>query len=134
MNSRKYVFAQTGIVLAGELILSAAMVAVFAVLNYYDTSVLLGGLAGSVIATLNFFLMAMSVELAADKAEQQDVRGGQALISLSYGFRLIALFVILVVCAKTEIFHLLALVIPLAFTRPVLTVAEFFKKKGERDS
>ena len=92
------------------------------------------GLAGSVIATLNFFLMAMSVELAADKAEQQDVRGGQALISLSYGFRLIALFVILVVCAKTEIFHLLALVIPLAFTRPVLTVAEFFKKKGEHDA
>lgn len=130
MKIRKNVIDQTLTVLAGELALSAVMTAVFAVLGYYDTSVLLGAATGSVIATLNFFFMALGVELAADKAENQDVKGGQALVSLSYGIRLIGLFVILVICAKTEIFNLIALVIPLAFTRPVLTIAELLNKKG----
>ena len=134
MKSRKNVIRQTLAVLAGELAFSALMVVIFAVLGYYDTSVLLGAAAGSVIATLNFFFMALGVEIAADKAENQDVKGGQALVSLSYGFRLIGLFVVLVVCAKTEIFNLIALVIPLAFTRPVLTIAELFNKKGGHET
>lgn len=134
MDSRKNVIRQTLAVLAGELSLSAVMVGIFAALGHYDTSVLLGAAAGSVLATLNFFIMAMGVDLAADKAEKQDVKGGQALIQLSYGFRLIGLFVVLIICAKTEVFNLLALVIPLAFTRPVLTIADIFKKKGDNEA
>ena len=75
--------------------------------------------------------MAVGTSLAADKAEKQDVKGGQALIRGSYILRIAVLFVILFACAKGGIAHPLALVLPLIFVRPVLTLAEFFNKKGE---
>ena len=130
MESRKLVFSQTLMVLAGEILLSAVMVGIFALAGHFDRSVLLGAL----LATANFFLMALSADCAADKAEKQNVKGGQALIQLSYIGRLIGLFLVLVLCALTKIFNLFALVIPLVFTRPILTVSEFLKKKGEKNS
>ena len=42
MENRKYILSQSLTMLIGELILSAVMVAVFAVLGYYETGVLLG--------------------------------------------------------------------------------------------
>ena len=73
--------------------------------------------------------MAVMVSLAADKAQQQDVDGGQKIIKGTYPVRLLILAAILFVCAKSGYFDVLAMVLPLAFVRPVLTVAEFFKKK-----
>lgn len=130
METRKYVFSQTLTVLVGELIFSAVMVGIFAVLGKLDASVLLGAAAGSLIATVNFFIMALCASLAADKAEHQDIKGGQALIQMSYTGRLLALFLILVICAKSGVFNVIALAVPLVFTRPTLTIAELFKKKG----
>lgn len=134
MESRKLVFSQTLIVLAGELLLSAVMVGIFALAGHFDRSVLLGAAVGALLATANFFLMALSADRAADKAEKQDVKGGQALIQISYTGRLIGLFLVLVLCALTKVFNLFALVIPLVFTRPILTVSELIKKKGEKNS
>ena len=130
MESRKFVFRQTGLLAAGQLICTAAMIGVFALLNKYDTTVLLGGLMGALIATANFFFMSLFATVAADKAEAQDVAGGQKLIQLSYMGRMLGLFLVLFLCAKSGLFHVLALAIPLLFTRPVLTASEFFKKKG----
>ena len=134
MESRKLVFSQTLMVLAGEILLSAVMVGIFALAGHFDRSVLLGAVVGALLAAANFFLMALSADCAADKAEKQNVKGGQALIQLSYIGRLIGLFLVLVLCALTKIFNLFALVIPLVFTRPILTVSEFLKKKGEKNS
>ncbi|MCI7096871.1 MAG: ATP synthase subunit I [Clostridiales bacterium] len=134
MESRKLVFSQTLVVLAGEIFLSAVMVGIFALAGHFDRSVLLGAVVGALLAAANFFLMALSADCAADKAEKQNVKGGQALIQLSYIGRLIGLFLVLVLCALTKIFNLFALVIPLVFTRPILTVSEFLKKKGEKNS
>ena len=133
METRKYVLTQTLSVFAGEALLSAAMVAIFALLGYYDRSVLLGAATGAVIATVNHLLLTLGVLAAAGKAEKQDVKGGQAFIQLSYMGRLLGLFLVLVLCAKSGLFNLLALVIPLLFTRPVLTIADHFqnKKGGE---
>lgn len=130
MESRKLLFHETAVVAAGQAICTAAMIAVFALLGKFDVSVLLGGIVGALIATANFFIMSLFVNLAADKAEAQDVAGGQKLIQLSYMGRMAGLLLVLVLCAKSGIFHVLALAIPLVFTRPVLTVAEIFKKKG----
>lgn len=130
MNSRKIVFCETSIVAAGELICCAAMVGVFALLGKFDPSVLLGAAAGSLLAIANFFAMALCANLAADRAEKQDIRGGQVLIQMSYLGRLAALFLVLILCARSGLFNLIALVIPLVFTRPVLTVSDFFNKKG----
>ena len=131
MENRKYILNQTLWIFAGEMILSAVMVGIFALLGYYETGVLLGALAGSVIATVNHLIMVLGVFAASAKAEQQDAKGGQMLITLSYMGRLIGLFLVLALCAKSGVFNLLALVIPLVFTRPVLTVVDHFtNKKG----
>ena len=130
MDNRKYIFSQTLIVLVGELVLSALMVGVFAVLGYFDLSVVFGAAAGAVIATLNHVVLMVGVMAASSKAEKQDVKGGQMLIQMSYTGRLIGLFLVLVLCAKSGVFNLIALALPLVFTRPILTAAEFFNKKG----
>ena len=48
----------------------------------------------------------------------------------SYPIRMIAMAGILILCAKSGFFDVLALVLPLLFVRPILTIAEFFRKKG----
>ena len=134
MDNRKYVLSQVLIVLIGELALSALMIGIFAILGYWDFSVVLGAVAGAVIATLNHLVLVLGVMAAASKAEKQDVKGGQMLVQMSYMGRLIGLFLVLVLCAKSGIFNLIALVIPLVFTRPVLTIAEYFNKKGGNEA
>ena len=135
MESRKLVTTQALAVLFGEVIVSAIMVGVFALLGYYDRTVLLGGIAGAVIAACNHLILMLSVVAASNKAEKQDVKGGQALIQMSYMGRLLGLFVVLVVCAKSGLCNPLALVIPLVFVRPILTIADYFQnKKGGANS
>lgn len=131
MESRKFVLKETALVAIGQALCVAAMIAVFWLLGGYDRSVLLGGLAGGVIATLNFFFMAVVASLAADKAEAQDVKGGQAMIQSSYLVRIVLLFIILFALVKSGLCNVIAVVLPLAFTRPILTIAEFFRKSGE---
>ena len=129
-ESRKIVWKETAIVAVGEVICTALMVGIFALLGYFDMSVLLGGLVGAAVAVANFLILAIVATLAADKAEQQDVAGGQKLIKASYPVRLIVLAVVLFACAKSGVFNVIALVLPLVFVRPALTLAEFFRKKG----
>lgn len=133
MDMRKYVLRQTGIVGLGELLGVAVMVGVFALLGKFDRSVLLGGIVGGVVAVGNFLAMAIAVNIAADKAQQQDVKGGQATIKGSYLLRLAAMAVILFAFAKSGLCNVIAMVVPLIFVRFTLTVAEFFRRKpGER--
>ena len=133
MDSRKIVFRETGIVVIGQVICVAAMLGIFALLQKFDRSVLLGGITGGLMAVLNFFFfMAVCVSLAADKEEKQDVKGGQVLVRVSYLVRIAVLFLVFFACLKSGYFNLFALLLPLLFTRPVLTVAEFFRKSGEK--
>lgn len=133
MDMRKYVLRQTGIVGLGEAIGVAAMIGIFALLGAYDSRVLLGGLVGGAVAVANFLVMAIGVNLAADKAEQQDVKGGQATVKGSYTLRMIGMAVVLFAFAKSGLCNVIALVIPLIFVRFTLTLQEFFRRKpGEK--
>lgn len=132
MDPRKIVFQETAIVAVGELICTAAMVGIFALMGYFDTGVMLGAVVGAVLATGNFLFMAIGASLAADKAEAQDVKGGQSLLQMSMLLRYAVLFIVLFACGKSGMFNLIALVLPLIFVRPILTVAEFFRKPGEK--
>ena len=130
MESRKIVYCETGIVAIGVAVCTAVMMLVYALLGRFDLSVLWGSLAGAVLSIGNFFFMAVGASLAADKAENQDVKGGSLLVRNSYMVRLLILLIVLIACAKSGVFNLIALVIPLLFVRRTLTVAEFFRKKG----
>lgn len=129
MDSRRIALHETLIIAIGEAVGVAAMFGIFALLGKFELRVLLGGLAGGVLATLHFFSLAVVATLAADKAEKQDVAGGQKMIKAAYPIRLLALAALLFVLAISGYFHVVALVVPLAFVRPTITLSEFFRKK-----
>lgn len=132
MNVRNFILKETGILAIGQLICVSIMVGLFALLGKFHWSVVLGGAVGTVLSLGNFFFMAISADLAADKARNQDVKGGQAAIKSSFLLRLLVIFAILFVFAKSGLVNILAMVLPLAFVRPILTVTEFFRKSGDR--
>ncbi len=131
MDPRKIVLKETAVVAVGQIICVAVMYGVFALLGRFDSTVLLGGVVGALLAVGNFFFMAVSTSLAADKAVAQDVAGGQKLVRTSYILRLAVIFAILFVFVKSGLCQVLAAVLPLVFVRPTITVAEFFRKSGE---
>lgn len=129
MDSKKIVLKETGIVALGTVICLGIMYGVFAVLKMFDLPVLFGGLLGTVLAIGNFFFMAVNACTAADRAVNEDVKGGTKLMRSSYMIRLVVIFALLFVGVKSGFCNVFASVIPLLFTRPVLTIAEFFRKK-----
>ncbi len=133
MDSRKLILQQTGIVAAGEVVGVAAMIGIFALLGSYDTTVLLGGIVGGVMTVLNFFVMALFVNIAADKAVGQNPAGGKATIRASFIGRMAVLFLVLFAFAKSGLCNPIALVVPLIFSRFTLTLAEYFRKKPGGD-
>ncbi len=130
MDSRKIVFRETAIIAIGELICSALMVAVFAALGYFQMNVLWGALAGCLIMIANYFFMAVTVSLAADRAERGQVQQGQKMVQLSSVVRLLCMGVALLIGIRLGA-NVVALVLPLTFARPILMLAEFFRKKGD---
>lgn len=130
MDSRKIVFKETAVVAIGEVVLTAAMVTVFALLGYFQMNVLWGAITGCLIMIVNYFFMAVTVSLAADKAQQGDPKGAQNMIQLSGIVRLIVMGVFLVVGIKLGA-NVIALALPLLFARPILLLSEFFRKKGD---
>lgn len=131
MESRKLVLKETAVVLIGQVLCICAMFGVYALLHKFSVKVLLGGIVGGVLAAANFFFMAVGASLAADKAEKDNVKGGKAMIQSSYLIRLVVLALLLFACAKSGYFDLFALVLPLLFVRPTLTIGEFFRKDGD---
>ena len=130
MDSRKIVYKETAIIAVGEIILSGIMVGVFAALNRFQWNVLWGALAGSAVMIANYFFMAVTVSLAADRAERGEVEQAKKMVQLSSAFRLVAMGLILFLDIKLGA-NVIALLLPLCFARPILMLAEFFRKKGD---
>ena len=130
MDSKKIVLRETAIIAIGELILSAIMVGIFAALDKFNLIVLLSALGGCVVTIGNHFFMAITVSLAADRAEQGDVEQAKKMVQTSSSLRLLAVAALMVLGIVMG-GNLIALLLPLVFTRPVLLLAEFFRKKGD---
>lgn len=131
MDSRKFVLKQTAIIALGQVICVGMMLGIFALLGQFDMHVLRGAIVGGALAVLNFLFMAIGAMMAADKAVDQDVKGGRSAVRSSMLLRLIVLAIVLIAFARSGICNVLAMVLPLAFTRPILTLATFFEKAGE---
>lgn len=130
MDSRKIVFKETAIVAIGEFVCSGIMVGIFAALGYFRWNVLWGALGGSLVMIANYFFMAVTVSLAADRAQQGEVEQAKKMVQLSSTVRLVAMGLVLFLGIKLGA-NVIALVLPLAFARPILMLAEFFRKKGD---
>ena len=130
MDSQKIVYRETGIVAVGEILCCALMVGVFAALGFFQMNVLWGALAGAGVMTANYFFMAVTVSLAADKAQQGQTKQAKQMVQISSTVRLILMGIVLVAGIKLGA-NVIALALPLVFVRPILMVAEFFRKKGD---
>ena len=133
MNSRTFIMRETLYLLLGELLCSAIIVGIYALLGALQPNVIWGVLVGSVLSTANFFMLGVSADAAADKAQEQNVKGGKSLMRMSYQVRLIVMFVILFAFAKSGLCSPLAMVLPLVLFRPILMVIEFLRKPGEKE-
>lgn len=131
MDARRYILKQTAVIAAGHGLGAAAIVGIFALLGSYDSTVLLGAIVGSVVAIANFFFMSLGAMMAADKAQAQDVKGGQTTMKLSFSGRMIFMAIVLIAFAKSGLCNIIALVVPLVLTQPILIITEYFRKSGD---
>lgn len=131
MNEKKQLLREFLILFLGELLGAGILLGVFALLGRFEWSVLWGALLGVGLTMLNFFLMALSVWRAADKAEQGDVKGGRRLMTLSMLGRYLLMALVLFAGAKSGLMHPIAMLIPLLLMRPILSLGEVFRKAGE---
>lgn len=132
MAVRKFVLKETRIIAIGECVGVAAMWGIYALLGHFDRTVLFGGIVGAVLSVLNFFFMAVTADMAADRAVNQDIKGGKKLMQSFQMTRMIVIFVVLIAFAKSGLCNPLAMVIPFVMVRPTITVAEFFRKAGDK--
>lgn len=132
MDSKKIVFQQTALVAVGEVLCTGIMLGIYALIGFWSTAVLVGGIVGAVLAIGNFFFMAIGAMLAADKAQQQDVKGGQAMLHTSMLLRYVLMIGVLVLFAWRKLGDPVAMVIPIFLLRPVMMVGQFFGKSGDR--
>ncbi len=132
MNSRKIIFKETAIAAAGVIICTAIMLLIFYLIKKFDSAVVWGAVIGTALAIVNFFLLAISSCLAADKAEAQNVSSGMLLMRGSYFARTIVLFVILYFFVKSGLCNPISSVLPLIFVQPSIYIGEFFRKGREK--
>ena len=129
MNEKKQTYRELLIIAVGELICLGLIYGGFALLHKLDQRVLIGGAVGVLTVVLNYFLMAVGVNAAADRAEAGDPARGKRIISLSMVGRYVLMIVVLVVGAKSGWCNVVAMVIPLALFRVILLIGEFFRRK-----
>ena len=130
MDSRKIVYRETALVAGGEMLLTAAMVGIFGALGYFSLIVLWSGLVGCLIAICNHFAVGVTVSLAADRAVRGEVEAAKQMVKTSATMRLVIMGILLFVALKLGA-NAVALILPLLFIRPILMLAEFFRKKGD---
>lgn len=130
MDSRKIVYKETAGVAVGIVIGTALMIAVYAVLGKLTGRVLWSAAAGCGVMIANYFVMAITVSLATDRARAGNPEGAKKLVQFSGVVRLFLMAGVLGlgILLGAEV---VALAVPLLFVRPTLFLAEFFRKKGD---
>ncbi|MBQ4435743.1 MAG: hypothetical protein II879_06570 [Clostridia bacterium] len=147
MKVQPAVRQETAKIVLGTGILTVLMIAVFLIIRRFDWTVLTGALLGCAAAVGNFFLMALTVQKAADdmkpiavpeaetadgdeetdedEKEQplsEDAKRGKQRVQLSYTLRMLGLGVIAILGVTLPWFHPIAVLLPLLFPRLVIAL------------
>lgn len=114
----------------GIIILTILMLVAFSLLGYLDIAVIYGALLGSGFAFLNFTLLGLSVQIAADSKPNK----AQGALGLSYAVRFLLTGIVVYIGIKLPVFNYVAVVIPLVFPRIVILGIHLIRrgKKLER--
>lgn len=148
MTVQPAVRQETKRIAGGTLILTAIMLLIFALLGRFDYTVLLGALLGAVYAVGNFFLMALSVQIAAEKMngarpaplpetddeEAEDpplspeAQEARKKMQLSYTWRMLLLIAVAIIAIKAPCFNAIAALVPIMFPRIVIFIYGILNK------
>lgn len=110
-----------------QLLLCAAMVGVYAVIEKMTQQVIFGTFLGAAVSLLNYFVMILSL-LKAEKSESPEK--AQLKARGNYILRMLVLVVVLVVALKFGPFDPLATLLPLILMRIALFIGSLMLKKG----
>lgn len=136
---------------AGTAVLTVLMVAVFLIIGLFDIAVLLGALLGCAFAVLNFFLLALSVQKAAEEMngvklppleENEDnpdetpqppispqAANAKKRMQLSYTGRMLLTVLLAVVALNVPWLNPVAALVPQLFPRLVIQMWSIGQKK-----
>ena len=148
-NNKLSAYADTLWLLIGELIVSALTLAVFALIGKFHYSVIMGGVLGTIITTLNFFILSVGINRAVNKyieargeremdeeeaakfADEHKMDVQNAMMK-SYMLRMALMIGSLVLAGLSGWFNIIATVIPFLTYRPVMYAIEFIKAKSRK--
>ena len=115
----KDVRAELRYVLIGEIVCSALICVVFALLHRLDYTVPLGAVWGSFFALLNLYLLARRVQRISDAGEA-DQASAQKQLKASYLGRIMIMAFAIVVGVIVPWFHYIAALVPFLVPQPVM--------------
>lgn len=114
-------------VAAGNFILGAIMVIVFALVGQFSVSVVRGALLGCSFVSLSFLWLAVTVS----KNVEKDPKNAQQRVSATYTLRLLAAAAMLFVAIKLPVFNWVAAMIPLFYQRAVISFVGHIRSKED---
>ena len=127
MKVNKVVKQETLYIGIAGAVLSLLMQAVFLVFEWWNLTVLWGNLFGFGISLLNFFLMALTVQIAVEQSPEDAKR----TMKQSQAKRSFLLILAMAVVCLVDCFHIWAGLIPFLFPRIAVGLRMFGKKNTE---
>ena len=127
MKVNKVVKQETLYIGIAGVVLSLLMQAVFLVFRWWNLTVLLGNLFGFGISLLNFFLMALTVQIAVEQSPEDAKR----TMKQSQTKRIFLLILAMAVVCLVDCFNIWAGLIPFLFPRIAVGLRMFGKKNTE---
>ena len=105
------------------------MLAVFALLDRLDLSVVLSGILGGVIASVNFLFLGVTVQRV---SAQEDEARGRKIMQFSYNVRMLIMLVWIILAVALSALNWVAAALPLLFPRVTIAVMQmtgYYKKE-----
>lgn len=132
MKLQKAVVDETRKIAVGTAVGAAVMMAVFAVIGRFDSTVVLGTLLGYAAAVLNFFLLCYTVQQAAadiqDESEENIARG-KRIMKLSYMWRRMMQAGFIIVALVVPAFNWIAAVFVMVLPSVSIVIRQIFENK-----
>lgn len=134
MQKHRDIFEQTGRLAVAVALCIAAMLAVYALAGRFDNAVLIGALAGFVLAMGNFLSLSITVSNALDRAANGgSPQKAQLEIQTSSVVRPVVLVIIYILLFRAKLCDPVAAILPLLFAQVCIKLIEFFRKEPNKD-
>ncbi len=113
----------------GVLIMTAIMVAVFALIGKFSYKVITGALLGATVTIINHLFLTYSVVRIVEK---EDAGNGKSFMKLSYLIRLAIIAATIIIAIKVPVFNYIAVAIPFLFPRIVIVAIHLIDSWKEK--